>query len=81
MLIRNMDFIIQYFVFSSSNVLVPSPVNGAGAGWGPDLQIQNYVVIDKMHIAERNLSRNKVPRPGLRGGGRGGVPIEVARFF
>ncbi len=59
----------------------PSPVNGEGAGWGPDLQIQNHVVIDKMHIAERNLSRNEVPRPGLRGGGRDGVPIEGARKF
>ena len=77
-----MDFIIQYFVFSSSNVLVPSPVNGEGAGWGPDLQIQNHVVICKIHIAEQNLSRNEASPAPFRGGGtRGRVPIEGARKF
>jgi len=52
-----------------------------GREGGPDLQIQNYMDIGKDSIRKQNLSRNEVPRPCLRGGGRGGVPIEGARNF
>jgi hypothetical protein len=48
---------------------------------GPDLPAQNYPDIGKISVATRNLSTRGVPRPGSRGGGRGGVPIGGARNF
>ena len=48
---------------------------------GPDLPIQNYMDIGKIDVAARDLSTREVPRPGSRGGGRGGVPIGGARNF
>ena len=48
---------------------------------GPYLQIQNYMDIGKIDVAEQNSSTRKLPRPGLRGGGRGGVPLCGARDF
>ena len=48
---------------------------------GPDLPIQNYMDIGKIDVAARDLSTREVPRPGSRGGGRGGVPIKGARNF
>ena len=48
---------------------------------GPDLPVQNYMDIGKIDVAEQNLSTREVPRPGLRGGGRGGVPLCGARNF
>ena len=48
---------------------------------GPDLPIQNYMDIGKIDGAEQNLSTREVPRLGLRGGVRGGVPLEGARIF
>ena len=59
----------------------PSLFKGRGWGMGPDLPIQNYMDIGKIDVAEQNLSTREVPRPGLRGGVRGGVPIEGARIF
>ena len=63
--------------------LLSSPPRFTRRGWGrcPDLQMQNYLDIGKINVAEQNSSTRKVPRPGLRGGGRGGVPIEGARIF
>ena len=48
---------------------------------GPDLPIQNYMDIGKIDVAEQNLSTRDVPRLGLRGGVRGGVPLCGARIF
>ena len=48
---------------------------------GPDLQRQNYLDIGEISVAARDLSTREVPRPGSRGGGRGGVPIGGARNF
>lgn len=48
---------------------------------GPYLPAQNYLDIGKISVAARNLSTRGVPRPCLRGGGRGGVPIEGARIL
>ena len=59
----------------------PSLFKGRGWGMGPSLPIQNYMDIGKIDVAEQNLSTREVPRPGLRGGGRGGVPLCGARNF
>ena len=49
---------------------------------GPDLQIQNYLDIGKINVAERNLSRNEAsPSPFRGGGAREWVPIKGARIF
>ena len=58
----------------------PSRFTGRGRGMGPYLQIHNYMDISKDSIRKQNLSRNEIPRPGLRGGGRGGVPKKGRKF-
>lgn len=60
----------------------PSPVFGEGAGWGPFLQIQNYMDIDNINAAKENSSTRKASPSRFTGGGvRGWVPLEGARFY
>ena len=53
-----------------------------GREGGPDLQMQNYMDIDKISIRKYNFRRNEAsPAPFRGGGARGWVPIKGRRIF